>query len=74
MSAKPPDCAEMAPLGACLSIPETCERLGVCRCTTWRMMRRRRNPLPHVRLGRRVLVPEGALARWITRELERSAR
>lgn len=44
---------------------ELCSRLQVDRRTTWRWRTRRRSPLPHVRLGGRILYDAAAVERWI---------
>ncbi len=47
---------------------ELCSRLRVDRRTTWRWRTRKRSPLPHVRLGGRILYDLDAVERWIRRQ------
>lgn len=36
-----------------------------------KMIARRDNPLPHIKVGRRVVIPKAALETWIEEEIER---
>jgi excisionase family DNA binding protein len=58
---------------ACLDAPELCRRLCLSRTTLWRLQRRRRKPIPHVKVGSRVLFPIDAVQRWLSAEANRTA-
>lgn len=47
----------------CLSIAETALLLGICKTKVYELVRR--GDLPHLRLDRRIVIPELALLRWI---------
>ncbi len=49
-----------------LTIPEAAKRLGVGRNTLYDAVKR--NEVPHIRIGRRVLVPLAALERFLSGE------
>jgi len=49
-----------------LTVSETARLLRISRNTCYELVAQRR--LPHVRLGRRVLVPRFGLEQWIARE------
>jgi len=49
-----------------LTVSEAARLLGICRNTCYELIRQQR--IPHVRLGRRVLVPRFGLEQWIARE------
>lgn len=46
-----------------LSVPEAAEELGVDKSTVYRLAAN--GTLPHVRIGRRIVIPREALARWL---------
>ena len=37
-----------------------------------RIIHRRDNPIPHIRVGKRVVIPRDALEAWISAEVERN--
>jgi len=49
-----------------LSVPEAARLLGVSRNLAYELVREGR--LPHVRLGRRVLIPRVGLEQWLAKE------
>lgn len=49
----------------------TADLLGIGLSTVDRLINRRDHPLPHIRVGRRVLIPFGMLEDWIKEEAER---
>lgn len=49
-----------------VSVEEAAKLLGISRNLAYELVRQKR--LPHVRLGRRVLVPRQGLEEWIARE------
>ncbi len=55
--------ATPAPDRLTLTVPEAARLLGVGRTLLYRELQD--GHLPHVRLGRRILVPREALARWL---------
>ena len=57
----------------CRNLGETAQALGVSPQTVTNWMRRGENPLPHVRDGRRILIPDAILDRWIEDEAARNA-
>ncbi len=58
----------------CLSQKQAAEALGVAVQTVQDWLRRDRNPLPHVREGRRVIIPRAALLAWMEEESSPGAR
>lgn len=48
-----------------ISVPEAAKRLGIGKNTAWDLVHREDNPLPHVRIGRRVVVPVAKLQAWL---------
>lgn len=53
-----------------LTVSETAERLRISTGLTYELIRQER--LPHVHLGRRVLVPTAALDEWLRDESRRA--
>jgi excisionase family DNA binding protein len=51
-----------------LTVPEAARLLRISRNLAYELIRQ--NTLPHVRLGRRILVPRRGLENWIEREAE----
>ena len=49
-----------------LSVVEAATALGIGRNLCYDLVRQRR--LPHVRLGKRILIPRQALEEWLARE------
>lgn len=56
----------------CRNLRETAQAVGVSTQTVQGWMRRRDNPLPHLRDGRRIIIPDFMLIRWIKEEAERN--
>jgi predicted DNA-binding transcriptional regulator AlpA len=54
-----------------LSQTELCRHLGIYRNTLLRYRRRRRDPLPCRRIGRKVYYELGEVDRWMQREAKR---
>lgn len=50
------------------------EQFGWDRCTLFRYRKRRRNPLPFIRIGRRIFYDVDAIDRWLQRCSVNSAR
>ncbi len=50
---------------AAISVAETAKALGSSVDAVYEMAQRARNPLPHQKLGGRVLIPIAGLARWM---------
>lgn len=57
----------------CRNLRETAQAIGVSIQTVQGWMRRQENPLPHIRDGRRVIVPDFLLFRWMEQESGRNA-
>lgn len=55
-----------------LTRQQTADYLTVGLTSLDKMIARRDNPLPHIRVGRRVVIPREALERWIQEETERN--
>jgi excisionase family DNA binding protein len=53
-----------------MTASETAERLGVSVARVYQLAREAR--LPHVRRGRRLLVPRAAWERWLSGQVERA--
>ncbi len=49
-----------------LTVPEAARLLRISRNLAYELVRQ--NSLPHVRLGRRILIPRRGLENWIERE------
>ncbi len=47
----------------CLSVAETARLLGICESKVYRLVRE--GSLPHLRIGRRLIIPTTALQEWI---------
>ena len=47
----------------CLTPAETASQLGICKAKVYQMLRE--NALPHVRVGRRILIPTYPLKDWL---------
>ncbi len=54
--------------GFLLTVPEAARLLRISRNLAYELIRQ--NALPHVRLGRRILIPRRGLENWIEREAE----
>lgn len=52
----------------CHNLQEAARMAGVSTQTVQGWMRRRENPLPHMRDGRRIIIPHSLLVRWIEAE------
>lgn len=48
-----------------LTVPQACDLLGIGRTLCWELLYRPSNPIPHIRLGSRVLIPLAALEAWV---------
>lgn len=53
-----------------MTAAETAERLGVSVARVYQLAREAR--LPHVRRGRRLLVPRGAWERWLSEQVAKA--
>ncbi len=51
---------------------EAADYLGIGLSLLDQQIRRRAYPIPHIRVGRRVLIPSDELDRWIAEETERN--
>lgn len=51
-----------------LNVTDVAQLLGIGRNLTYELVREKR--LPHIRLGRRILIPREALDNWLLREAE----
>lgn len=60
----------MSNSGLVLSIREAAAELGLCSKSVETLCRE--GKLPHVRLGRRIVIPRETLSRWLLREAEKS--
>lgn len=56
---------ERYPNRATLTVKETAETMGIPLNTVYDSINRVRNPLPSKRLGRKIVIPIPALARWM---------
>ena len=50
---------------------QAADALAIGLSTLDKLMARKDNPLPHIRVGRRVLIPADKLDEWISEEQER---
>ena len=57
----------------CRNLEQTATLLGIGTQTLQGWLRRKDNPLPHIRDGRRIIIPDFLLTEWIRAESERSA-
>lgn len=55
------------------NLVETADLMGVGVHTLQGWLRRTENPLPHIRDGRRLIIPHSALIRWMEEETDRNA-
>ena len=58
--------------GICHNVEQTAKAMGVGVHTIQGWLRRKRDPLPHLRDGRRILIPRFLLIRWVREEAERN--
>ena len=58
----------------CLNLRQTADSLGVSIHTAQTLMRRESEPLPHMRKGRRIIVPAFLLTQWMEDEVRRQSR
>ena len=56
----------------CLNAVEVCRRLNVSRTTLWRLQCRRRHPIPHAKLGAKIIFPIKAVELWLQAEMDRA--
>lgn len=52
---------------------EACEITGMSIPSLDAFMHREENPIPHFRVGRKVLIPRAALEQWVIDEAKRTA-
>ena len=52
-----------------LSVDETARYLGLSRLTVYSAVKR--NEFPHVKVGRRILIPKGALSRLLSQATQK---
>ena len=62
------------PAVICHNLEQTAAVMGVGTHTVQGWLRRKHDPLPHMRDGRRILVPHFMLIRWVKEEVERNLR
>lgn len=55
-----------------ISVAELASELGISRPTAYDLVRS--DGFPHIRIGRRILVPTAALRDWLARQAEQEAR
>ena len=55
-----------------LSIDETCNVSDLSRPTIMAFIHRAENPLPHIRVGRKYIIPRAALEAWLMEEAARN--
>lgn len=55
-----------------LSIDDTCTVSGYSRPTIMAFIRRSENPLPHIKTGRKYMIPRAALETWLIEEAARN--
>lgn len=56
-----------------LSRQEAADYLGVSICYLDRLFCRKEHPLPRVKVGRRVMIPQKRLDQWLDEEIERGS-
>ena len=56
-----------------LGIDETCTATDLSRPTIMAFIHRNENPLPHIKVGRKYLIPRAALETWLLEEAARNA-
>ena len=59
---------------ACYSAKQTSKRLGVSMSKLQSLLRRRDHPIPHIRDGRRIIIPLFLLQEWLREEAVRNAK
>ena len=55
-----------------LGIDDTCKASGLSRPTIMAFIRRAENPLPHIKVGRKYMIPRAALETWLIEEAARN--
>jgi hypothetical protein len=63
---------DMFPDRAALSVSETAKALGVAGSTVYNSMGRVKHPIPHKKIGGKIIVPISLLAKWMCDEEKRS--
>lgn len=58
---------------ATMTRQETADYLSIGLSSLDKLIRRRENPLPHIQIGRRVVIPAKQLEAWFEAETEREA-
>ena len=53
---------------------EVAQLTGLCLVTIDKWLKREHNPLPSIKIGRRVMIPVDAFMDWIAKETERNQR
>ena len=66
--------SQQSPSSICHNVEQTAAVMGVGTHTVQGWLRREQDPLPHLRDGRRILVPHFLLVRWVREEAERNLR
>lgn len=56
----------------CYGRKEASERIGISLPTLDAFLNRSDNPLPHIRAGRKVIIPVSSLEAWLTAEAART--
>ena len=69
-----PNGTSKPPASICHNLEQTAAVMGVGTHTVQGWLRREQDPLPHIRDGRRILVPHFLLIRWVKEEAERNLR
>lgn len=57
---------------ACYNAKQAAEAMGVAISTVLGLLRREKDPIPHFRSGRRLVIPVAALAEWLKEECGRT--
>ena len=61
-----------SPNVACYNAKEAARAMGVSISTLKELLRRKENPIPHIRNGRMIMIPVKALERWLLEECRRN--
>ena len=56
----------------CYNAKEAARAMGVSISTLQGLLRRKENPIPHIRIGRRIMIPVKALELWLLDECRRN--
>lgn len=52
----------------CISVAKAAQMLGICKTSLYANIRD--GTIPYIRIGRRIVIPEGALLNWIQAQTE----